>query len=579
MRSHIIDKETGRTETLDTVVVYRYGSGLFYLLGVWVVPLWSNLYFGNEHIFILFLVLGICLFLFFIFRLCYVYYEKKSIHSRYGLWIKIPVGIVFPVAGLALNSVIGLFGNYDSPWFYILAVVNGILITVPAPQKLSDRFVLYIFRCITFAFTFYFFIVFLPFTPISVALIPLLGLGLLLVTPIILFVIHGTILADDYKQLKTGFRPFLLLGTGIAAFFVLPVALTISMYNDKKILHSSLEYVYSPDYTKEYKLKPASIQKTLEIAESTRKRDAIYSSTPYISSWYRYIVLDNMTLSYAKRKLLSGIFTDEDLHRSLTFESNRTHKEKDIRIINAEHSSEYDSGKGVWVSKIDLHIENFSDTRWNTEYITYLDLPDGCWISDYYLFVGDVQEPGILAERKAATWVFDRIRERHFDPGLLRYVGGNTVEFKVFPFEQGEVRRTGIEFIHIDPVDIRIDDYTIRLGEDSHAVYEYAPAFLSQDDGLVHLSAYEKAQLQTGTPEPYFHFIVDVSKHNNIPANDKIVTEELMRKYEQYIGNVLENSPFTAVKYKVTYANSTYYTEQYSINEQVSLSLKNYPDI
>lgn len=284
-----------------------------------------------------------------------------------------------------------------------------------------------------------------------------------------------------------------------------------------------------------------------------------------------------MTLPYAKRKLLSGIFTGEDLHRSLTFELNRTQKEKDIRIINAEHTSEYDPGKGVWISKIDLHIENFSDTRWNTEYITYLDLPDGCWISDYYLFVGDVQEPGILAERKAATWVFDRIRERHLDPGLLRYVGGNTVEFKVFPFEQGEVRRTGIEFIHIDPVDIRIDDYTIRLGEESHAVYEYAPAFLSQDDALVYLSTYEKAQLQTGTPEPYFHFIVDVSKHTNIPANDKVVTEELMRKYEQYIGNVLENSPFTAGKYQVTYANSTYYTEQYSINEQVSLSLKKLP--
>jgi hypothetical protein len=115
---------------------------------------------------------------------------------------------------------------------------------------------------------------------------------------------------------------------------------------------------------------------------------------------------------------------------------------------------------------------------------------------------------GILAEKKTAMWIFSQIRNNNRDPGLLHYLTGNKVAFRVFPFAEKEVRKTGIEFIHRGPLALNIDEYTIQLGnpEDSSQVAAISTPYVD------FITAHRKKSLDTIQRQPYYHFMLDASK-------------------------------------------------------------------
>jgi len=501
-----------------------------------ILPFWQPVSnnFGTHTLLIL-IIIGTLMFLFFLIRGIYILTIKRAnIWKEYQLFWEIPISLILPLIGLAVNnghlfngfgvSNSGVFGNFNNNWFYVLAVINGILICLPNLVHKIYRLFLFIGRCITFTFTFYFFLVFLPFLPLSIVAIVLIGLGFLMLAPLLLFIIHINKLAKDFKYLKKYFSTKLINITSILSFLVIPLFITSIYLNDKSVLNNTLDYLYNPSYSKEYTIDKNSLAKTLNVVKQHKERNRggfVKNQIPYLSSYFNWLALDNLTLSEAKINYIERVFWGES-NVEVTSEFLRN---KDVEISDIGSSSWFDTSQNTWISWINIEITNSSE-NWSNEYATTIDLPTGSWISDYYLYVGDRKEMGILAEKKTAMWVFSQIRNENKDPGILYYLTGNKVAFRVFPFAKDEVRKTGIEIIHKEPITINVDNNIVELGDSIKR-----PITPENNENLAYVSSKEKAKLPLIKRTPYYHFLVDVSKDKKHLQNNFVNRiEQLMQK-------------------------------------------------
>jgi hypothetical protein len=529
-----------------------------YLFTQTILPLWQTPYrrLGEHTVLILFIATTL-VFLFFLIRGVFILLTKKSnVWQRYQLVWKIPIAIVLPVIGLLVNnghlfnnlgpSGSGIFGDFNNAWFYILGIINGILVCLPNLDNKIYRLILFLSRNVTFAYTFYFFLVFLPFLPLSVIAVIAVGTGFLTLTPLLLFVIHANEISKDFTYLKTLFSRKLLIGFSVLGFLIIPLFITITYLKDKSVLNETLTYLYSPDYSKEYNIDENSLQKTLTVIKSHKdnrdSRGGIFGNgIPYLSTYFNWLVMDNLTLSDSKINTIEKIFFD-----NTSFQIRPEIIQNDnVQISNISTKSIYDNTQNAWKSWVDLEITNKSVNSWFSEYATTIDLPEGCWISDYYLYVGDKKEPGILAEKKSAMWIFSQIRNTNRDPGILYYLTGNKIAFRVFPFAKDEVRKTGIEFLHKEPIQLMIDENLVELGDKNETIYESI-----ENKDVAYISAKQKQDLHSVKRKPYFHFLVDASKNQNDNSTD----------YIKRIERALEANKSLSENARISFVNSYVYT-------------------
>lgn len=525
-----------------------------YLFSQIILPLWQP--FDRDfsvHAMVILVITATLVFLFFLIRGVFILATKKAeVWQKYQLAWKIPIAIVLPLIGLAVNnghlfnnfgpSDSGIFGDFNNAWFYILAAVNGILVCLPNLENKLYRLIVYIGRSITFAYTLYFFLVFLPFLPLSVIAIIAIGTGFLMLAPLLLFVIHINELSKDFTFLKTLFSKKLIIAISLLGFLIIPAFITVTYLKDKTVLNETLSYLYSPDYSKQYDIDKVSLQKTLNVIKGHKdhrdSRSGIFGNgIPYLSSYFNWLVMDNLTLSDSKINTIEKIFFGKT-----SFELRPENIQNDnVQISNISTTSTYDKSQNAWKSWVDLEITNKSGNTWFSEYATTINLPEGCWISDYYLYVGDVKEPGILAEKKSAMWIFSQIRNENRDPGILYYLTGNKVAFRVFPFAKDEVRKTGIEFLHKEPITLNIDNNIIELGNIEETIYEKI-----ETESIAYVSVQQKQKLNSAKRKPYFHFLVDASKNQSRNSTDFI------KRIEQ----VIEANQPLSENAKISFVNS-----------------------
>lgn len=535
---------------------------LWYLFFTILLPLWQPRE-GNffMHTTAVLLVGSTVAFLFFLIKVLYAVISRHmGVLRKYRLVWLIPLALILPLVGLVLNNkppfaggaeMSGVFGNFTNYWFYILAVLNGVLICLPNLQNKPYRFILFLARSITFVYTLYFFLVFLPFLPASVLFIIAWGAGFLMLTPLLLFVIHINILSADFIFLKEHFQKYSLAAASVACFLVIPIVITAVYLRDRVVLSRALEYMYTPDYSENYSINKSSVKKTLMNIEINKERRDFFlfpAGTPFLSSYFNWLVLDNLTLSDAKISVIKAVFFGEPFKRA-ALENIRN---SDVAISKISSQSGYDKEQDVWRSRIDLEITRKAYGGARTvfgEYATVFDLPDGCWISDYYLYVGDTKEYGILAEKKAAMWVFGKIRERNQDPGLLHYLTGNKVAFRVFPFSAGETRKTGIEFLHKEPVIISLDGHSVKLGGETAGDN-------IETEGALYVSARQKQQLKHVKRKPYFHFIIDASRDNR----------ESAERFADRIGALTKKYVALAENARISFVDTYVYTKMLDDN-------------
>jgi hypothetical protein len=443
--------------------------------------------------------------------------------------------IVLPLLGLAVNSgaflgglnsqhETGIFGNFNSPWFYGLALLNGLLLCLPA-SNLAPRWRLALLaaRSALLVYTGYFFLVFLPWLPLSVLAIIAIGTGFLMLAPLMLLVVHLSVLGHDLAALRPHYSPLVRRLALVGGALVLPLGVTASYYHHRRVLHQALEYAYTPDYAKHYDLDAPTLARTLDVVQQHKDNSwDLFMGTqqPYLSAYYNWLVLDNLTLPESKIADLQKLFLGKKPAGATppwrrwqpadNFAENQpTLSQPQLRQLSAR--STFDAKEQAWVSWVDLEIANADPGRAAAEYSTALTLPVGCWVGDYYLDVNGKREPGLLAERKAATWVYTQILNERAsrDPGLLSYIGPRQLSLRVYPVVGGAPRRTGLQLLHKEPFKLTIGGRSVQLGDSAAAAPAASVATLSS--AVVYVSAAAKRQLPLVQRKPYYHFLLDVS--------------------------------------------------------------------
>lgn len=536
----------------------------WYLFIQLILPFWKKINIDfSQHTGVVLTIISLVVFVVFLLRgFDILFRDKKELLLKHQRVWKILIAFIFPILGLALNKSLGgrshsFLGDFDQIWIIALVIINGSFICCSTPDHKYLKLSLFMARSITFTFTSYFFLVLLPYLPYSIIAIAIFGAGILMLTPLALFTIHIKALYKDYQELLKEYPKQLLICCFVTGVLVLPAILTTVFISHKQILYEVISYIETPDYSKSCQIDRSSVQNVLESLETHKTgenevgEDKLFSikGIPYISTYYNWLVLNNMTLSSDKLNTIKNVFLgykpDKWRNRDMGPEGDN------VAISNLKTRSYFNQEKDAWISWIDLELTNQEEFTGFAEYKTVLELPNGCWISDYYLYVGEKKEMGMLTEKKAAIWVYNQIRDRNRDPGLLHYISGNRVAFQVFPFSKGEVRKTGIQFIHKEPIALKIDDREIRLGDRQH-IHSF-PRFSSQQGDTIYISSMEKERLPTVQRKPYYHFIFDVSHGKQLHTE----------KYVQQVNSLLKQGCISAKDSKVSFTNAYTRTEQF----------------
>ncbi len=449
-----------------------------------------------------------CIYIYYNLNKQKVYYKDKNYILLFGLFL--------PIIGLVVNSFdsSNVFGNFSSIWFFALAVVNGALLLIPEIQHIYFRTLVYLLRVILFSFTVYFCIVFLPYTPISIILVIAFGVGILMLTPILLFFIHFNILKSDFNFLRNYIRPIILVPITIIAFCLIPYLVHLELHKNLKTVQAAITLVDAPDYEDDFDIEPNRVKKVFNKHRHTRGNIISGNkSVPIISNYFKTFVLENKSISLSRGATLKSILT----HSAPPIFINEAPENipgQGIELVHHNVTSTYDSVQQYWTSTVELHLLSPQFINSNSgdrldEYFTSFDLPVGCYVTDYHLLINDTLEQGILAEQKAATWTYDRIVNTNKDPGFLKYISGDRLSLRVFPFLEKELRKTNITFVHKEPTKLVIDDITMLLGD----FIDYQPNAFTYSTGQInYLSETQKKLLDTTKRLPYYHFIVDGSE-------------------------------------------------------------------
>jgi hypothetical protein len=485
-----------------------------------------------RHLSVIFLVLLVLAFLFYSVRFFYVLILKQyALVKREPLFWKILFLFIAPLLGLYFNDrfehIFGDFGKFD---IYLIALCNGLLLCLPTFGNQRLRLILFALRSVGFAYIVYFTLVFMPFLPLVLPAVLIYGLGILMLMPLVNFIMQGYTLSQDYVYLRQAWNIGLLRTVFVVGFATLPALLLWECAKDRENLHKALAYLYETDFqTKAPTIDDDAIAQVLQNVSNTKDRRGgnlmmnNKGQMPYISAFYRWYVLGRLTLSDEKINELSQVFLGKEFIQNTP--SNRTAPNNTQVVLDSLWTeTTYHSETQTYSTWLHTKTRNLSELPMQ-EFRTEFHLPQGVWISDYYLDLPNgTREKGILAERKAATWIYQQITAVRRDPGILEYNSNGKVTWRIFPYLAGEVRTSGIQFLHKEPLKKpkspplqRAGDSTQRSGIknialeiDSSAVKE----ILLEKGAIRYIPASMKANLPIVTRPLQYFFVLNNGKES-----------------------------------------------------------------
>lgn len=490
---------------------------------------------GNELLVIVFVIGGFYSLLLLILQvmfilkrdkgICFFPRELESRKVKTQYWVStFLVLIVLPYLGLVVNNIGrfntgGIVGDFSHPIFWVMPLINGLAFMVILPQSLTLRKIVFYIRCVGCTFILYFFVSFIPLMPFGVIGIILYGLGLLAFIPTLAIIWEVCYIAREAKSLFGIGHKRSSIALLVVGLLTLPILFAGKIGLDRQNFNTAIRYVNGKEMKAHvYKEQLAESLDIIERASSISNRDFIVDgrNTPILS--YLYI-----------QSLTKGNYIDENTFirmKALFFNENEgiVNEEENtlspgsfvVQLKDVSVSTTYDEKQDIYRSWIDLTLENTSDTD-RREYAAAISLPDNAYVSDYYLVVGEEKKKGILADKRAATSIYQEIVRRSLDPGLLKYLNDETLELRVFPFGSEEIRQTGFEVIHTGATTLTIGDYTLELKAASEPIKEDYGVIKAE--GVTILSAdYIKTLPKESSLLPRYYFLIDGSKDSDREA-------------------------------------------------------------
>ena len=217
------------------------------------------------------------------------------------------IALCMPIGGLLLNRTIPFPVNFQAWEIYALVVVNtAFLMWATLGVRSAPRLSFYLLSA-SFPFTLYFFVVFLPYTPLAMLGCIVMGAGFLVLTPTVLFTLHLYHLVQAQRVAREQDNARTLVIGGLLCFLLLPAFFTSRSLMDKAALNSALDFVYTPNLESksiEYPGNRLNLKRAL--ASHRNYKNGIYY--PLLSDAYSWLVFDNLVLPDDKIKQLELTF-------------------------------------------------------------------------------------------------------------------------------------------------------------------------------------------------------------------------------------------------------------------------------
>jgi hypothetical protein len=438
--------------------------------------------------------------------------------------------LALPIGGLLLNREIPFPNDFQAWEVYALTVANTVFLLLASWLHARRPLLSLGLLCATLPFSLYFFTVFLPFLPLSIFAVILMGAGFLVLAPTVLLILHMSLL-NKARRGTSGRR----LVTGVLCFLLLPGFFTVRGLADKAALNAALDYVYSPaikDGAMTYESSRVNLRRAL--ANHRSYKDGIYY--PLLSDYYAWLVFDDLVLPDDKLARLEETFFGKtsgaqkksgdrgDFWGGGRGSSNRDRNRmpranpppRTVEVANMDISTKPTANDEAITATLKLTLRNTGII--NGEYVKKLPLPAGVFVSGFRLHISGMAVPGRITEKKTALWVYTMIRDsERRDPGLLFYNAPDELELRVFPVVSGTPSVVEIDFVMPDGAEGARP--WGRAGNDWWVPELAKPQVVLSEIGAVAAGGLEALALPAVNRDSYLHVIVDRSQENGFEGD------------------------------------------------------------
>lgn len=362
-------------------------------------------------------------------------------------------GFILPLSGLALNMNIPFPADFSNPWAWGLTVFTGLVLLLPARDG-ALGLAAYFLKFVAAPFVLYFFILFVPFLPLAIPAIIVMGAGFLILAPTLLFRYWTRDVYASHAALRQRFGRVPLIAVALAGLLVLPAAFIVDVEMERRDVKALLAWHTEEDFD----LPPAPMPVSQKRAENIMKGVNDYTfgaEIPFLSAWRTWRVYDGMYMADKLRNELNlrilGRKVDDErdwkgrsrsLFAGALFGANtaRRSTRRGARgiwqarpvltdIFTAEAKPADETGEAVFTVTVKPSAESE-----DSEFIADLSLPAGAWIEGMRLkMTNGVWKTARPSERKAAEWVYDKITERFLDPSIVTLDTPTAGTLKVCP--------------------------------------------------------------------------------------------------------------------------------------------------